>query len=126
MREQLTALRRAMAAQGIDAYLLPTDDFHGSEYVGDYFKCRAYVSGFTGSAGTLLVLPDRADLWTDGRYFLQAAAQLEGSGITLRREGEKTRPRWRRFCVNNSRRASVSPSTGASSLPAASTRWKRR
>lgn len=92
MREQLTALRRAMAAQGIDAYLIPTDDFHGSEYVGDYFKCRAYVSGFTGSAGTLLVLPDRADLWTDGRYFLQAAAQLEGSGITLRREGEKDTP----------------------------------
>ncbi len=92
MREQLTALRSAMAAQGIDAYLIPTGDFHGSEYVGGYFQCRAYVSGFTGSAGTLLVLPDRADLWTDGRYFLQAEEQLKGSGITLQRDGTAGTP----------------------------------
>ena len=69
MRNELTALRRRMAAAGVDAYLIPTDDFHGSEYVGDHFKCRAYVSGFTGSAGTLNVLQDQAGLWTDGRYF---------------------------------------------------------
>ena len=56
MRNELTALRRRMAAAGVDAYLIPTDDFHGSEYVGDHFKCRAYVSGFTGSAGTLIFL----------------------------------------------------------------------
>ena len=92
MREQLTALRRLMAAGGIDAYLVPTDDFHGSEYVGDYFKCRSYLSGFTGSAGTLLVLADWAGLWTDGRYFLQAEAQLRGSGITLCKMGEKDVP----------------------------------
>ena len=92
MREQLAALRRRMAEEGVDAYLIPTDDFHGSEYVGDYFKCRAYVSGFTGSAGTLIVLQDWAGLWTDGRYFLQAAQQLEGSGITLCRMGDKDVP----------------------------------
>ena len=77
-----------MQAEGIDAWLIMTDDFHGSEYVGDYFKCREYISGFTGSAGTLLVLKDHAGLWTDGRYFLQAKEQLEGSGITLYRSGQ--------------------------------------
>lgn len=76
-------LRREMGKRGIDAYLVPTTDFHGSEYVNDYFKCRKYVSGFTGSAGTLLVTNDFAGLWTDGRYFLQAEKQLAGSGISL-------------------------------------------
>ncbi len=90
MRKQLTDLRRRMVQEKIDAYLIPSDDFHGSEYVGDHFKCRGYVSGFTGSAGTLLVTADWAGLWTDGRYFLQAAQQLDGSGITLCKMGEKT------------------------------------
>lgn len=88
MREQLLALRKEMKAAGIQAYLIPTDDFHGSEYVGDYFKCRKYISGFTGSAGTLLVMEDMAGLWTDGRYFLQAAKQLYDTGITLFKMGE--------------------------------------
>ena len=92
MKKELTALRRRMAETGVDAYLIPSDDFHGSEYVGDYFKCRSYISGFTGSAGTLIALQDQAGLWTDGRYFLQAEAQLEGSGITLYRMGEKNVP----------------------------------
>ena len=92
MRKQLTELRRRMTEAGVDACLIPTDDFHGSEYVGDYFKCRSYLSGFTGSAGTLIVLQDRAALWTDGRYFLQAARQLDGSGIDLCRMGEKDVP----------------------------------
>lgn len=96
-REKLALLRRAMAQRGLAAYLVPTDDFHASEYVGDYFKSRAYLSGFTGSAGTLLVLPDRALLWTDGRYFLQAAAQLRGSGIELMRSGEPDVPTLERF-----------------------------
>lgn len=85
MKEELLALRREMGKRGIDAYLVPTTDFHGSEYVNDYFKCRKYVSGFTGSAGTLLVTNDFAGLWTDGRYFLQAEKQLQGSGISLMR-----------------------------------------
>lgn len=83
MKEELLALRREMGKRGIDAYLVPTTDFHGSEYVNDYFKCRKYVSGFTGSAGTLLVTNDFAGLWTDGRYFLQAEKQLAGNGISL-------------------------------------------
>ena len=85
---RLEALRRLMRARGIDAYLVLTDDYHASEYVGDYFKSRAYLSGFTGSAGTLVVTAEEAGLWTDGRYFLQAAAQLQRSGITLRKIGE--------------------------------------
>ena len=87
MREQLTALREAMKENGIGAWIVPTTDFHGSEYVNDHFKCREYLSGFTGSAGTLAVTQDAAALWTDGRYFLQAEAQLAGSGIMLMREG---------------------------------------
>ena len=87
MREALSALRNEMQANGIDAWIVPTTDFHGSEYVNDYFKCREYLSGFTGSAGTLAVTQDAAALWTDGRYFLQAEAQLAGSGITLMRAG---------------------------------------
>ena len=65
--ERMDALRERMRQYGIDAYLVPTNDFHGSEYVGDYFKCRRYLSGFTGSAGTLVVTQDMAGLWTDGR-----------------------------------------------------------
>ena len=81
MAHPLQALRDVMAEYHIDAYLIPTADFHGSEYVGAHFACREYLSGFTGSAGTLLVFANWAGLWTDGRYFLQAAQQLEGSGI---------------------------------------------
>lgn len=88
MRKELIALRSAMERSGVDAYVIPTDDFHGSEYVGDYFKCREYISGFTGSAGTLVVTADWAGLWTDGRYFLQGAEQLAGSGIELCKMGQ--------------------------------------
>lgn len=77
----------------MQAYIVPTDDYHASEYVGDYFKAREYLSGFTGSAGTLIVLEHEAALWTDGRYFLQAADQLAGSGITLMRSGQPGVPK---------------------------------
>ncbi len=87
MRVELEALRKRMREAGVDLYIIPTTDYHGSEYVNDYFKCREYVSGFTGSAGTLVVEQDFAGLWTDGRYFLQAQQQLEGSGITLMKMG---------------------------------------
>ena len=86
--EKLTLLRAEMKKRGISAYVVVTDDFHASEYVGTHFKAREFLSGFTGSAGTLVVLPDSAALWTDGRYFLQAAQQLDGSGIELMRMGE--------------------------------------
>ena len=92
MRQQLTDLRQVMADRNIDACLIPTTDFHNSEYVNDYFKCREYVSGFTGSAGTLVVTSKEAKLWTDGRYFLQAAAELNGTGIDLMKMGQPDVP----------------------------------
>ena len=90
--EKLQQLRGLMKERNLAAYIIPTDDFHSSEYVGAYFKAREYMSGFTGSAGTLVVLPDQAALWTDGRYFLQAADQLAGSTITLMRSGQPDVP----------------------------------
>lgn len=89
---RLQALREQMAERGIDIYIVPTSDFHESEYVGEYFKARAYITGFTGSAGTAVILQDEAGLWTDGRYFIQAEKQLTGSGITLYRMGEEGVP----------------------------------
>lgn len=90
--QRLAALRSLMKEKGMDAYLIPTDDFHASEYVGDHFKCRQYMTGFTGSAGTAVVTQDMAGLWTDGRYFIQAAAQLEGSTVELFKMGEPDVP----------------------------------
>lgn len=90
--EKLSALRFEMEKEGIMAYYVPTNDFHGSEYVNDYFKCREYLSGFTGSAGTLVVTKDFAGLWTDGRYFLQAGKQLAGCEIRLMKMGEPQVP----------------------------------
>lgn len=81
--ERMIALREEMAKQKIDAYLIPTSDPHMSEYPADCWKYREWISGFTGSAGTVVITATKAGLWTDSRYFLQAAAQLEGSGIEL-------------------------------------------
>lgn len=92
MREQIQKLREVMKKYGMDAWVAPTADAHQSEYVGDHDQCRAYLSGFTGSAGTLVVLKDRAALWVDGRYFVQGRKQLEGSGIDLMEMGEKKVP----------------------------------
>lgn len=83
IEDRLKELRRHMQQNGIDYYLMPTADFHNSEYVSDYFKVREYFSSFTGSNGTLLVWREGAGLWTDGRYFIQAQKQLEGTGIEL-------------------------------------------
>lgn len=81
-----------MRQKQIDVYMIPTEDFHESEYVGDYFKVRKYMSGFTGSAGTLVVTLSEAGLWTDGRYFIQAENQLKGTGIDLYKMGEPKVP----------------------------------
>ena len=70
-----------MQEKGIDIYIIPTADFHQSEYVGEHFKAREYITGFTGSAGTAVVSKTEARLWTDGRYFIQAAKQLEGTTV---------------------------------------------
>lgn len=76
--ERLAALRQEMEKRDIAVYIVPTADFHESEYVGEYFKARRFITGFTGSAGTAVITRTKAGLWTDGRYFVQAAKQLEG------------------------------------------------
>ena len=101
MKEQITALQAEMKQRGIFAYIVLTEDFHGSEYVGAHFKLREYLSGFTGSAGTLVVTENSAALWTDGRYFIQAAAELAGSGITLMKEREPETPTVLKFLCDN-------------------------
>ena len=81
--ERLDAIRREMKSQGIDAYIIPSSDPHISEYLPERYKCIAWTSGFTGSAGTLVITADFAGLWTDARYFVQANEQLEGTGFEL-------------------------------------------
>ena len=83
INKRIQMLRQKMAERGITIYVVPTSDFHESEYVGDYFKARKFITGFTGSAGTAVITMDQAGLWTDGRYFIQAAAQLENSEVEL-------------------------------------------
>ena len=90
--EKLNALRTLMKERNLDVYMIPTSDFHETEYVGEHFKARAYMSGFTGSQGTLIVTLDDAALWTDGRYFIQAADQLKDTTITLMKQGEEGVP----------------------------------
>ena len=94
---RLESLRKYMGEYKIDAYIIPSSDNHQSEYVGDYFKSRAYISGFTGSAGTLVVTMDEAGLWTDGRYFIQAENQLKNTGIKLFKMGEEGVPTTQEF-----------------------------
>lgn len=81
--ERVAKLRALMAEKGIDAYVVPTADFHQSEYVGEHFKARKFITGFSGSYGTAVITKDDGGLWTDGRYFFQATNELEGSGIRL-------------------------------------------
>ena len=90
--ERLAQLRQEMSKRGIDVYVVPTADFHESEYVGEHFMARKYITGFTGSAGTAVITMDEAGLWTDGRYFVQAAAQLEGTTVKLFKSGEEGVP----------------------------------
>ena len=92
IRERIARLRALMAERGIDAYLVPTSDYHESEYVGEHFACRSYITGFSGSAGTALIMKDWAGIWTDGRYFVQAAKELSGSGVELMRMGQPDVP----------------------------------
>ena len=88
MKQTIVDLRKVMQREGIDAWISPSSDAHQSEYPTEYDKCRRFLSGFTGSAGTLLVMKEEAYLWTDGRYFLQAESELKDSGITLMKMGE--------------------------------------
>lgn len=93
IQERLKALREEMAQRNIDIYIVPTSDFHESEYVGEHFKARKFITGFTGSAGTAVITRTEAGLWTDGRYFVQAEKQLAGSTVTLYRMGEEGVPK---------------------------------
>lgn len=98
--ERISALRALMEERGYDVYMVPTDDFHQSEYVGDHFKVREYITGFTGSAGTAVFTKDEAGLWTDGRYFLQADQQLAGTGVKLYKMGEPGVPTVEEFIAS--------------------------
>ena len=100
IRERIDALRERMIEKNIDVYYIPTADFHQSEYVGDYFTARKYMSGFTGSAGMLIVTKEKAGLWTDGRYFIQAENQLKDSGIELYKMGLEGVPTISEFILN--------------------------
>lgn len=86
--QKLNDLRTAMAQQGLDAWIISSADAHNSEYVAQHWEGRAWLSGFTGSAGTVVITQDKAALWTDGRYFIQGAEQLADSGIALMKEGQ--------------------------------------
>ncbi len=92
IQKRLAALRKEMAVRNMDVYMIPTADFHETEYVQSHFMARAWMSNFSGSAGTLVVCRDCAGLWTDGRYFIQAANELKDTGIDLMKMGEEGTP----------------------------------
>lgn len=101
IQDRLVSLRKAMEENGIDFYMMPTADFHNSEYVNDYFKVREYFCNFSGSNGTLLVWQDGAGLWTDGRYFIQAESELEGTTVKLFRMLDEGVPTIEEFLKEN-------------------------
>ncbi len=90
--DRINEMKKILKQAGVDFYLVPTADFHNSEYVNEYFKVREFLSGFTGSNGTLVISQEETGLWTDGRYFVQAEKELKGSGIVLYRIAEEGVP----------------------------------
>lgn len=100
IQERLTQLRRKMEEHNLDMYFIPTNDFHNSEYISGYFKCREFISGFNGSAGNAVVTQEEAGLWTDGRYFLQAETQLAGTGFTLYKAGQEGVPKVNQYVLS--------------------------
>ena len=106
IKERINKLRALMNDKGIYAYLIPSSDYHQSEYVGDYFKSREYISGFTGSAGTIVITQDEAGLWTDGRYFIQAENELKNSTIKLFKMGEEGVPTIEKYLIDNMKKDS--------------------
>ena len=99
--KQMIELKNAMKEKNIQAYIIPTSDFHDTETAADYFAARKYFSGFTGSAGVLVVLEDKAALWTDGRYFIQAENELANSGIDLMKQGQEGVPSIEEYILSN-------------------------
>ena len=102
IKERIANLRQLMAAAGIDVYYIPMSDCHNSEYVAAHFKCIGFITGFTGSAGHVIITKDDAWLFADGRYYIQAANQLEGSGVTLMKWGQPDVPDPGDFVVETS------------------------
>ena len=92
INDRISKLRNIMKEKGIFAYIIPSADYHQSEYVGEFFKGREFISGFTGSAGTIVITLDKAILWTDGRYFIQAEKELQKTCVELYKMGEEGVP----------------------------------
>lgn len=107
IKDRIRLLQEKMESENIDFFLVPTADYHNSEYVSDYFKVREYFSGFTGSNGTLVVSRSDVGLWTDGRYFVQAEKELDGSGITLFRMQEEGVPTIKEYLKQNMKEGEV-------------------
>ena len=101
VKYRIAVLRRQMCDAGVDAVIIPQTDPHQSEYLASHWQVRRYLSGFTGSAGSLVVTVDEALLWTDSRYFIQAAAQLDGSGVQLMKDGLPSTPSIEDYLVSH-------------------------
>ncbi|MBP1553433.1 MAG: aminopeptidase P family N-terminal domain-containing protein, partial [Oscillospiraceae bacterium] len=101
IKQRVADLQNLLKEKNLSALIIPTNDFHMSEYVGEYFKARKHFSGFTGSAGVMVVTQDEANLWTDGRYFIQAERELENTGVILRKMGEPGVPTVKEYVVAN-------------------------
>lgn len=107
IKDRLLRLRKKMAEEGIDYYMMPTSDFHNSEYSADFFKVREYFCGFDGSNGTLVVSADEAGMWTDGRYFIQAENQMKGTGVVLFKMLEPGVPTITEYLLKNMKEGQV-------------------
>ncbi len=107
IKQRLVTLREAMERAGIDYYMMPTSDFHNSEYSADFFKVREYFCGFDGSNGTLVVSGSEAGMWTDGRYFIQAENQMEGTGVRLFKMMEEGVPTIEEYLSENMKEGQV-------------------
>ncbi|MDE6414094.1 MAG: aminopeptidase P family N-terminal domain-containing protein, partial [Anaeroplasmataceae bacterium] len=99
--DKIKQIQKKLLQNEIDAYIVPTADEHNSEYLSDYYKTRAFLSDFTGSAGTLVIMQKKAFLWTDGRYYIQASKQLEGKNIMLMKQGTPGVPSIEDFLATN-------------------------
>ena len=104
---RLEELRALMKKKNIAAYIIPSADPHQSEYVAPRWKSRAWISGFTGSAGTVVVTMKKVGLWTDGRYFIQAEQELKGSGIRLMKSGEEGVPGLKEYLKKNLKKGDI-------------------
>jgi len=100
INKRIEAARKSMKKHKVDAYIVTSSDYHQSEYIGGYFKGREYLSGFTGSAGILVIFNDEACLWTDGRYHIQAENQLKGSEVKLFKQGNPGVPTYKEYIVS--------------------------